>query len=98
MAATPSYHDAHYDVLSASVAGTAATMLTLLAMLGGSSADTVFLKMLFDAQLFVVELAMIIGIAGLLRRDETLKRRLSHGAAVLLILGTVLVGVGAAIL
>jgi len=73
-------------------------MLTLLAMLGGSGADTVFLKMLFDAQLFVVELAMIIGIAGLIRRDEVQKRKLAHVAAVLLILGTVLVGIGAAIL
>jgi len=95
-ATSPSSHDPHYDVLAASVAGTAATMLTLLAMLGGSSADTVLLKTLFDAQLLVVELAMIIGIAGLIRRDEAQKRRLSHGAAVLLILGTVLVGIGAA--
>jgi len=96
--AAPPYHDQHYDVLAAAVSGTAATMLTLLAMLGGSGADTVFLKMLFDAQLFVVELAMIIGIAGLIRRDEVQKRKLAHVAAVLLILGTVLVGIGAAIL
>ncbi len=73
-------------------------MLTLLAMLGGSGADTVFLKMLFDAQLSMVELAMIIGIAGLVRREEVQKRQLAHVSAVLLILGTVLVGIGAAIL
>jgi hypothetical protein len=52
-----SIHEPHYDVLSAAVAGTAATMLTLLAMLGGSGATTVYLRMLFDSQLIVLELA-----------------------------------------
>ena len=91
-------HNPHYDVLAAAVSGTAATMLTLLAMLGGGGADTLFLKMLFDAQLFVVELAMITGIAGLLKGGEMQKRMLSHGAAILLIVGTVLLSIGAAIL
>ena len=91
-------HDQHYDVVAAAVSGTAATMLTLLAMLGGNSANTEFLRMLFDAQLVVVELAMIVGIAGLIRRDEVQKRELSHTAAFLLVVGTILVGIGAAIL
>ena len=91
-------HNPHYDILAAAVSGTAATMLTLLAMLGGSGADTIFLKILFDAQLIVIELAMITGIAGLIRSGEVQKRMLSHGAAVLLIMGTVLLSVGAAIL
>ena len=97
MASVPD-HNSHYDILAAAVSGTAATMLTLLAMLGGGGADTLFLKVLFDAQLFVVELAMITGIAGLLKAGEIQKRMLSHGAAILLIVGTVLLSIGAAIL
>jgi hypothetical protein len=91
-------HDPHYDILAAAVSGTAATMLTLLAMLGGSGANTTFLKMLFDAQLVVVELAMITGIAGLIKGGEMQKRILSQGAAILLIVGTILLSLGAAIL
>jgi hypothetical protein len=92
-----SLHEPHYDVLSAAVAGTAATMLTLLAMLGGSGATTTLLKMLFDSQLVVLELALVAGISGLIRRRESQKRMLSHTSAILLILGTVLVSLGAAI-
>jgi len=84
-------------VLSAAVAGTAATMLTLLAMLGGSGANTMILKMLFDSQLLVLELALVAGIAGLIRRRESQKRMLSHTSALLLILGTILVSIGAAL-
>jgi hypothetical protein len=91
-----SIHEPHYDVLAAAVAGTAATMLTLLAMLGGSGLTTVPSKMLFDAQLVVLELAMITGITGIIRRSEASKRKLSHSSAILLIAGTILVSLGAA--
>jgi len=87
----------HYDVLAAAVSGTAATMLTLLAMLGGSVASTTWLKMLFDAQLAVIELALIAGIVGLIRRNESQKRRFSHVAAILLVAGAILLGFGAVI-
>jgi hypothetical protein len=72
-------------------------MLTLLAMLGGTGATTTLLKMLFDSQLVVLELALVAGISGLIRRRESQKRMLSHTSAILLILGTVLVSLGAAI-
>lgn len=92
-----SMHEPHYDVLSAAVAGTSATMLTLLAMLGGTGANTVFLKMLYDSQLAVLELALIAGIIGVIQRRESRKKSLSHLSAVLLILGTILVSIGAAL-
>jgi hypothetical protein len=90
-------HEPHYDVLSAAVAGTASTMLTLLAMLGGAGATTVLLKMLFDSQLVVLEFALVVGITGLVQRRESRKRMLSHISALLLIVGTILVSLGAAI-
>lgn len=92
-----SVHEPHYDVLSAAVSGTAATMLTLLAMLGGSGANTVYLRMLFDSQLVVLELALIVGVSGIIRRFDSQKRILSHCSAILLILGTILVSIGAAL-
>jgi hypothetical protein len=91
-----STHDPHYDVLSAAVSGTAATMLTLLAMLGASSAHTVFLRILFDSQLVVLELALIVGVSGIIRRPDSQKQKLSYFAAILLITGTILVSLGAA--
>jgi hypothetical protein len=92
-----SLHEPHYDVLSAAVAGTASTMLTLLAMLGGSGAILLYQKMLFDSQLGVLELALIAGVAGLLQRRERSKRTFSHVSAALLITGTILVSLGAAL-
>ena len=97
LTAAASGHDPHYDVLSAAVSGTAATMLTLLAMLGASSAHTVFLRILFDSQLVVLEFALVVGITGLVQRRESRKRMLSHISALLLIVGTILVSLGAAI-
>ena len=91
-------HEPHYDVLAAAVAGTAATMLTLLAMLGGSGATSMYQKGLYDAQLAVLELALITGISGIIRRSESQKKMLSHSSAVLLIVGTILVSLGAAFL
>jgi hypothetical protein len=90
-------HNPHYDVLSAAVSGTAATMLTLLAMLGGSGAHTVYLRILFDSQLVVLEVALIFGVSGIIRKPDSQKRKLSYFAAVLLIVGTVLVSLGAAL-
>jgi len=90
-------HEPHYDILAAAVSGTAATMLTLLAMLGGGGASTVWLKMRFDLQLVVIELALIVGISGLIRRNESQKRMFSHVAATLLVAGAILLGLGAAI-
>ena len=95
--ALTSLHEPHYDVLFAAVAGTAATMLTLLVMLGGSGATSNFLKILFDSQLVVLEFAMISGIIGLIQRKESRKKILSHAAAALLIAGTILVSIGAAL-
>jgi hypothetical protein len=92
-----SAHDPHYDVLSAAISGTAATMLTLLAMLGAGSAHTVFLRILFDSQLVVLELALIVGVSGIIRRPDSQKQKLSYFAAALLIAGTVLVSLGAAL-
>lgn len=95
--ATTSLHEPHYDVLSAAVSGTAATMLTLLAMLGGSGANTIYLKMLYDSQLVVLELALIVGVSGIIRRPESQKRALSHFSAILLVIGTFLVSLAAAL-
>ncbi len=72
-------------------------MLTLLAMLGGSGANTMYLKMLFDSQLLVLELALIVAIWAIISRGESNKRTLSHVSAILLIVGTILVSIGAAI-
>ena len=83
--------------MSAAISGTSATMLTLLAMLGGSGATSVYLKVLFDSQLIVLELALIFGVSGIIRKPDSEKRRLSHVAAVLLIAGTILVSLGAAL-
>jgi hypothetical protein len=72
-------------------------MLTLLAMLGGSGASTVYLRVFFDSQLAVLELALIAGLSGIIRKPDSQKRRLSYFAAILLIVGTVLVSLGAAL-
>lgn len=95
-AASQILHEPHSDVLSAAVAGTSATMLTLLAMLGGSGLTTIYQKMLFDSQLAVLELALIAGIAGIILRKTGQKKNLSHASALLLIIGTVLLSLGAA--
>ena len=63
----------------------------------GSGANTVYLKVLFDSQLAVLELALIFGVSGLIRKTDSQKRRLSHLAAILIIVGTLLVSLGAAL-
>jgi hypothetical protein len=90
-------HDPHLDVVAAAVAGTSATVLTLLAMLGGSGNDTFFLKLLFQAQLWVIESALIVGLAALLVRSSESKRRCSHFATLLLVAGTILIATNAAL-
>ena len=72
-------------------------MLTLLAILSGSGATKIFLKILFDSQLVVLELALVAGISGLIRRRESQKRTLSLVSEVLLIAGTILLSRGAAL-
>jgi hypothetical protein len=90
----------HYDVLAAGVAGASATMLTLLTVLGSTSSatDSILLKLLFEAQLLVLELALIAGIMALIRRDEAQKKLLSHVSGVLLIGGTLLLWLSATII
>jgi len=96
-----SIHEPHYDVLSAAVAGAAATMLTLLTTLGSTNtsiSNNFFLKVLFEAELLVLETALMVGIVGLVRRSEGQKRKLSHLAAFILILGTLLLWISATVL
>ena len=91
----------HYDVLAAGVAGASATMLTLLTVFGTTNsgiAGSVFLKILFEAQLLVLELALIVGIIALIRRSELQKRLLSHVSGALLICGTLLLWLSATII
>ncbi|MGI0091695.1 MAG: hypothetical protein ACREBS_08300 [Nitrososphaerales archaeon] len=92
-----SIHEPHYDVLSAAVSGTAATMLTLLAMLGGSGANTVYLKNAFRVTTHHARTSLIVDISGIIRRRDSQKRTLSHFSAIFLIVGTVLVSLGASL-
>jgi hypothetical protein len=91
----------HYDVLAAGVAGASATMLTLLTVFGSSNSligGSLFLKILFEAQLLVLELALIVGIMALIRRTEAQKKLLSHASGALLIGGTLLLWLSATII
>ena len=103
MAVTPttSPHESHYDLVSAAIATAAATMLTLLTTLGstnGSIESSVFLRALLEVQLLVLELALMVGVFALLRRDEHQKRRLTFASAALLIVGTLLLWLSATVL
>ena len=91
----------HYDVLAAGVAGASATILTILTVLGATNSTLVstnYLKLLLEAQLLMLELALISGIAALISRDGSRKKLLSHVSGYLLILGTLLVWVSATVL
>ena len=93
-----SIQEPHYDVLAAGVAGASATMLTLLTVLGATNssvAGSSFLKVLFEGQLLLLELALIAGIAALMRRNESQKKMLSHISSYLLIGGTLLLWLSA---
>jgi hypothetical protein len=96
-----SAHEPHYDVLAAGVAGAAATILTLLTVLGATNSVLVGsanLKGLLEVQLLTLELALITGIAALMNRAETRKKLLSHLSGYLLIAGTLLLWVSATII
>jgi hypothetical protein len=45
----------------------------------------------------VLELALIVGVTGIIRRPDSQKEKLSYFAAVLLTTGTILVSLGAGI-
>jgi len=88
----------HYDVLAAGVAGASATILTILTVLGATNTTLVstgYLKILLEAQLLMLELALISGISALISRGASRKKTLSHLSGYLLILGTLLVWVSA---
>ncbi len=95
--ATPTPHEANYNLIAAALATAAATMLTLLATLGttGSVLESAALKALLEAQLLVVEMALILSVISLVLRGEGTKRRLVLLSAVLVVLGTLLVWVSA---
>jgi hypothetical protein len=96
-----SVQEPHYDVLAAGVAGASATMLTLLTVLGTTNSSvegSAFLKILFEGQLLLLELALISGIAALMRRAESQKKTLSHISSYLLIGGTLLLWLSATII
>jgi hypothetical protein len=96
-----SEHESHYDLVSAAIATSAATMLTLLTTLGSTNhqiESSNLLRVLLETQLLVLELALIIGVIALLRRKESQKRQLVVASASLLILGTLLLWLSATLL
>jgi len=91
----------HLEVLSAAVAGAAATMLTLLTVLGSTNSfitGNAYMKLLFEAQLLVLETSLIFATASLMRKSDLLKTRLARLSAWLLIGGTLLLWLSATIL
>ena len=56
------------------------------------------MKLLFEAQLLVLELGLIVGILALIRREESQKKFLSHLSGALLIIGTLLLWLSATII
>ncbi len=93
----PSSHEANYNLIAAALATAAATMLTLLTTLGTTASVLASgaLKALLEAQLLVIEIALILSVVSLLRRGEGIKRRLVVASAVLVVLGTLLLWVSA---
>jgi len=92
----PSSHEANYNLIAAALATAAATMLTLLTTLGTTSVTgNSTLKLLLEAQLLVIEVALILSVVSLLRRGEGTKKRLVLASAVLVVLGTLLLWVSA---
>jgi hypothetical protein len=93
--------DLHVEVLAAAVAGAAATMLTLLTVLGSTNSQinsTDLMKGLFESQLIVLETALILGTASLMRRNDNAKKLLAKMSAWLLIGGTLLLWLSATII
>jgi hypothetical protein len=92
----PSAHEANYNLIAAALATAAATMLTLLTTLGTTSVSgNPTLKALLEAQLLVIEVALILSVVSLLRGGEKSKRRLVLASAVLVVLGTLLLWLSA---
>ena len=96
----PTAHEANYNLIAAALATASATMLTLLATLEttGSVLGSVPLKFLLEAQLLTVEVALILSVVSLVRRNEETKRKLVIASAVLVVIGTLLVWVSATVL
>jgi hypothetical protein len=67
-------------------------MLTLLTTLGTTDKvmASVMLKGLLEAELLVLELALILSIVSLLRRGEEIKRQLVRFSSALVVSGTLL--------
>jgi hypothetical protein len=93
-------HEANYNLIAAAVATAAATMLTLLTTLGTVDivSRSAMLKELLEAELLVIEFSLIVGVIALLRRGTSEKRKLVLSAALLLILGTLLLWLSATII
>lgn len=87
------------DVLAAAVAGAAATMLTLLTVLGSTNSlftTGVLMKGLFEAQLLVLETALILGITALMEKHgRSKKKMLAKTSAWMMIGGTLLLWLSA---
>jgi hypothetical protein len=98
---TSENNEPHIEVLAAAVAGAAATMLTLLTVLGSTNLkiiDSLLMKSLFESQLIVLETALILGTASLMHRKDQVKKLLAKMSAWLLIGGTLLLWISATIL
>jgi hypothetical protein len=92
----PTPHEANYNLIAAALATAAATMLTLLTTLGTTSLlGNPTLRLLLEAQLLVVEVALILSVVALVRRGQEAKRKLVLGSAALVVLGTLLLWVSA---
>src|SRR5713101_5195855 len=81
--AGPSSHEANYNLIAAALATATATMLTLLTTLGTTSVTgNPTLKLLLEAQLLVIEVALILSVVSLLsprRRDQEAARARVRG-------------------
>jgi hypothetical protein len=85
-------HESHYDVMSSTIVGTAATMLTLIATLGSSNEYILShpdLKRLLVVELGLLLFTIVIGVFSLIRRSR-IKTSLAIATALGLILGAVL--------
>ena len=92
----PSPHEANYNLIAAALATAAATMLTLLTTLGTTSlVGNPTLKILLEAQLLVIEVALILSVVSLVRRGQETKRLLVLSSAALVVVGTLLLWVSA---
>jgi len=92
-------HEAHYDILSSAVVGTAATMLTLIATLGSSNtyiSSHYDLRLLLVIELVILLFTIVTGILSLIRRSP-IKTALAISTAFGLIAGVALLAYVSAI-